>query len=113
MIIASASGQLWIRALVRSKFKHSKIILGTRLKLWCGGVVLASKNCRNTEKLRRIREKLGNEFDWDSSWSDHIADIPILKAAKKPYIICPKPEHALTFKKEFGEDVTILNWTTQ
>lgn len=113
IIIATASGQIWIRALLRKKFPHSKLIIGTRLKFCLGGVILASKNCRNSEKLRRIREQLGFDFEWVSSWSDHTADIPMLKEAQTPYIICPKKEHVVKFKKEFGEQVKILNWKTQ
>ncbi len=113
IIIATASGQLWIRALLRTKFPHSKMIIGTRLKFFCTGVILASKNCRNQEKLNRIRKQLGHDFEWESSWSDHTADIPILKAAKKPFIISPKPEHLVQFQETFGAKMTVYNWETK
>lgn len=112
IVIATASGQIWVRSLLRNKFKNSKLIIGTKLKFFAGGVILAGKNCRDHEKLRRIQEQLitKQQFVWHSSWSDHIADIPILKAAQMPYIICPKKKHVPIFKKEFGENVTILYW---
>jgi len=110
IIIATASGQIWIRALLREKFPKAKMIIGTKLRFFMGGVILASKNCRNHEKLRRIREQLGSDFDWESSWSDHTADLPILKAATNPYIVSPKDKHLETFKKEFGEHMKVLIW---
>ena len=74
---------------------------------------MSGKNCRDSEKLRRIRMKVGNEVTWHSSWSDHIADIPILKAAQTPHIISPKPEHIPIFKATFGDNVEILYWSAK
>lgn len=113
IIIATASGQIWVRSLLRKKFPKAKLIIGTKLKFFAGGVVLSGKNCRDHEKLRQIQIQCGETFNWHSSWSDHIADIPILKAAQKPYIIQPKPEHIPIFKKEFGENVEILYWSAE
>lgn len=110
IVIATASGQIWVRALLRKKFPKANLIIGTKLKFFACGVVLSGKNCRDKEKLRRIQTQLGNHFAWESSWSDHLADTPILKAAHTPYIICPKPKHIPIFQKEFGENVKILNW---
>lgn len=113
IVIATASGQIWVRSLLRKKFAHSNLIIGSRLKFFAGGVVLSSKNCRDVEKLHRIQKQMPKEFIWESSWSDHIADLPILKEAQTPYIICPKQKHVLIFKKELGENVKIFYWNTK
>ncbi|MES2616173.1 MAG: HAD-IB family phosphatase [Bdellovibrionota bacterium] len=112
VIVISASGTMWIRALLRSKFKKTRLIIGSRLGFCCGGVVLKSNNCYKEEKLRRIREILGDNFIWHSAWSDHIADLPMLRMAPLRYIVCPKAQHLEIFKREFKDNFTLLNWTT-
>lgn len=113
IVVATASGQIWVRTLLRKKFRNAKLIIGTKLKFFAGGVILCGKNCRDIEKLHRVKMQLGDDFVWHSSWSDHIADIPILKAAQTPHIISPTKEHVPIFKKEFGENVEILYWSPQ
>ena len=111
VIIISASGTPWLRALLRQKFTKSKLIIGSRLGFFAGGVVLKSKNCYEEEKIRRIEEQLGAEFEWHSAWSDHIADLPMLKKAKHAFVVCPKEKHRKIFEKELKGNFTLLNWT--
>lgn len=113
VVIISASGALWIRAILKDKFKHTKVIIGSRLQFFLGGVILKSKNCYEEEKLNRIQECLGDKFVWHSAWSDHIADLPMLKKAPLRYIICPKKKHIQIFDRELEKNYILLNWKTK
>jgi len=110
IVVISASGTTWIRALLRSKYKNFKLIIGSRLGFCLGGIVLTSKNCYHEEKIKRIQEILGDDFVWHSAWSDHIADLPMLKKAGLRYVISPKEKHVETFKQELSSDYTSLKW---
>lgn len=110
IIIVSASGATWIRALLRNKFKNSKLIIGSKLGFFFGGVILKSKNCYQEEKLKRIEEILNKNFIWHSAWSDHIADLPMLKKAPLRFIISPKKKHLPIFKRELKDNYTLLPW---
>jgi phosphatidylglycerophosphatase C len=112
IVIVSASGQCWIRALLRSKFKNCKLIIGSKLCFFLGGVILKSKNCYKDEKITRIESILGKNIIWHSAWSDHTADLPMLKKSKQRYIICPKKNHLKVFQQELNNNFTLLNWTT-
>lgn len=112
IIIVSASGNTWIRALLRKKYKHIRLIIGSKLGFFLGGVILKSKNCYKEEKLKRIDEILGENFHWHSSWSDHIADLPLLKKAPLRYVICPRNKHKIIFDQEFNKNYILLKWTT-
>ena len=110
IVIVTASGQTWVRGMLQGKYQDFKTIIGSKLKFFAGGVVLKSKNCYNEEKIKRIHEMLGNEFIWQSAWSDHIADLPMLVKSQERFIICPKEKHKNIFKNTLGDNYKILNW---
>ena len=112
IVIVSASGQCWIRALMRTKFKHNRLIIGSRLGFCLGGVVLKSPNCYQEEKIKRIEAILGKDIIWQSAWSDHIADLPMLKKSQLRFIICPKTKHLEIFKEELKENFTLVQWSS-
>jgi phosphatidylglycerophosphatase C len=111
-IVVTASGQAWVRALLRSQGLTFKVVIGSRLGFWAGGLVFISKNCYNTEKISRIKEFIKDPFVWHSSWSDHPADLPLLNQANLKYIISPKPMHKVEFEKALQGDYFLLNWTS-
>lgn len=113
IVVVTASGSIWVRGMLNGKFQHFKIIIGSKLGFFAGGVILKSKNCYNQEKINRIHNSLGENFIWQSAWSDHIADLPMLKQAQERYIICPKEKHKQIFLKELGTNMNILTWTSQ
>lgn len=109
----SASGQLWLRALLRYADPHDKIIIGSRLRFFFSGVVLASKNCYREEKLRRIHERLGSDIQWAAGYSDHIADIPMLSACAIRTLVNPKKHHLKTFETKLPKPFSQVTWHTR
>jgi len=91
---------------------QAKIIIGSKLKLFLGGVVFASPNCYDTEKVSRIRARLGANLEVHSGWTDHPADIPMLNLAERKNVICPKSKHMTHFERAFGQDgYSLRRWT--
>jgi len=113
IVIVTASGQTWVRGMLHGKYPHFKLIIGSKLKFFAGGVILKSKNCYHKEKIRRIQEALGENIIWQSAWSDHIADLPMLLKSQERYVICPKNKHKKIFKQKLGENFILLNWTVK
>ena len=110
IVIVTASGQTWVRGMLKEKYQNFKIVIGTKLKFFAGGVVLKSKNCFNEEKIIRIHQMLGNNFIWHSAWSDHVADLPMLLKSQTRFIICPKEKHKKIFEEKLAHNYKILNW---
>lgn len=112
IVVVSASGATWIHACLRAyNTGPVRAVIGSRLAFYWGGVVLTGKNCYGEEKIDRIYKTLGSSFVWHSSWTDHVADLPLLKKAPKRYVICPKPAHLPTFQTELGDTYELLQWT--
>lgn len=110
IVVVTASGQTWVRGMLHGKYSHFKLIIGSKLTFYAGGVILKSKNCYESEKIKRIHEALGENIIWHSAWSDHIADLPMLLKSQERYIICPKEKHKKIFEKRLEKNFKLLNW---
>ncbi|WGL60008.1 HAD-IB family phosphatase [Pigmentibacter sp. JX0631] len=110
IVIVTASGQTWVRGMLHGKVQNIRLIIGSELTYFAGGVILKSKNCYQAEKIKRIEKILGTNIEWHSGWSDHIADLPMLSLAKERHIICPKKKHLKIFEKNLNGNFKLHNW---
>lgn len=112
IVVISASGAYWVRhALAHMTKSPLRLVIGSQLGFFMGGVIYKSKNCYKEEKIQRIDALLGKNFTWHSSYSDHIADLPLLKKACHRFLVNPTQAHLPTFKCQLQENYTILSWT--
>lgn len=72
------------------------------------GAVVAARHCHNEEKMRMLRE-LGWS-DIDAAYSDSWADLPLLRAARRPVVVNPKPGAIERFRAALPPGTPILNW---
>src|SRR5690606_12948924 len=72
------------------------------------GAVIATRHCHAEEKMRMLREA-GYE-NIDVAYSDSSADLPLLRAAKHPVVVNPKPGRVDMFRRVLGSSTPILNW---
>ena len=106
----SASGQIWLRALLNSQDKGFKTIIGSKLGFFAGGVILKGNNCYNKEKLTRIINFLNKSIIWKKGYSDHPADIPMLEKCQERFVVSPKEKHLKQFREELNHDFKKLEW---
>lgn len=81
-VIISASPEFLLDPVIK-KLNAYKLI-GTKINPRTG--VIIGKNCFGEEKLKRLRRSF-KEFDVAEAYSDHLSDMPILKLARKRYIV--------------------------
>src|SRR5690554_2169702 len=90
---------------------HEKVpVIGTAIGPRLGAVV-ATRHCHYEEKMRMLREAGYAEID--VAYSDSSADLPLLRAAKRPVVVNPKPGRVAMFRRVLGADTPILNWGCQ
>lgn len=83
IVIASASPEFELRH--AAKLLGGYTLIGTRCDEATGALI--GKNCKGEEKLRRIRETVG-EFTVRAMYTDdEKADAPLLAAAQEQYIV--------------------------
>ena len=72
------------------------------------GAVVATRHCHNEEKMRMLRER--GYGDVAVAYSDSSADLPLLKAARAPVVVNPKPARIEMFRRVLPAGTPILNW---
>lgn len=72
------------------------------------GAITAKRHCHNVEKMRMLAE-LGYA-DIAVAYSDSTADLPLLKAARSPVVVNPKPKRVALFHEVLPAGTPILNW---
>ena len=87
---------------------HSDVpVIGTVVGPRAGAMV-AIRHCHHEEKMRMLRER--GYGDIDMAYSDSMADLPLLKAARRPVVVNPKPGRVEAFGRELPVGTPILNW---
>ncbi|MFZ9521318.1 MAG: HAD-IB family phosphatase [Silvanigrellaceae bacterium] len=108
----SASGEYWLRVLLKDMDPGAKLIVGSRLMIFFGGVTLRGPNCLGDEKIRRLRALLPADTIWSCAYSDHRADLPLLLASRNRVVVNPTPRNLRAFQNALGSDgFTVAHWT--
>jgi len=66
------------------------------------------RHCHHEEKMRMLRER--GYADIAVAYSDSHADLPLLKAARKPVVVNPKSSREAWFRRVLPEGTALLNW---
>jgi phosphatidylglycerophosphatase C len=88
---------------------HEKVpVIGTKVGPRLGAV-MAVRHCHAEEKVRMIRDA-GYVGEIASAYSDSSVDLPLLRAARLPVVVNPKPDAVELFRRELPAGTPILNW---
>lgn len=79
-------------------------LVGPRL-----GAVGALRHCHSEMKMTMLREA-GYTAPVEVAYSDSSADLPLLKAARRPVVVNPKPRRIEMFRRVLPAGTPILNW---
>ncbi|KRD34025.1 haloacid dehalogenase [Lysobacter sp. Root916] len=79
-------------------------LVGARL-----GAVGALRHCHSEMKMTMLREA-GYTAPVEVAYSDSSADLPLLKAARRPVVVNPKPRRIEMFRRVLPPGTPILNW---
>ena len=75
------------------------------------GAMVATRHCHHEEKMRMLRER--GYGDIEVAYSDSSADLPLLRAARRPVVVNPKPGRVEYFRRVLPAGTPILNWGCQ
>jgi phosphatidylglycerophosphatase C len=78
-------------------------VVGPRL-----GAVMARRHCHAQMKMTMLRET--GYADIAVAYSDSSADLPLLRAARAPVVVNPKPGRVAMFREVLPPGTPILNW---
>lgn len=107
VVIATGAPPELARAILAFVAHESVPVIGTAVGPRLGAIV-ATRHCHAEEKMRMLREQ--GYAHIDIAYSDSSADLPLLKAARAPVVVNPKPGAVAMFRRVLPAGTPILNW---
>ncbi|MFC0676848.1 HAD-IB family phosphatase [Lysobacter korlensis] len=108
VVIATGAPPELARAILTFVAHEDVPVVGTKVGPRLFGV-MATRHCHHEMKMTMLREA-GFTGDVAIAYSDSSADMPLLKTAKRPVVVNPKPDKVDTFRRELPPGTPILNW---
>ena len=107
VVIATGAPPELARAILDFVAHEDLPVIGSLGERFLGGYVTAV-HCHAGNKMRMLR---AHGFgDIDVAYSDSSADLPLLKAARNPVVVNPKPGRVAMFRRVLPPGTPILNW---
>jgi phosphatidylglycerophosphatase C len=107
VLVATGAPPELARAILDFVAHEDLPVIGSIGEPFLGGYI-TGQHCHAANKMRMI---------WDAgydriavAYSDSPADLPLLKAARKPVVVNPKASAVATFKRVLPAGTPILNW---
>lgn len=108
VVVATGAPPELARAILEFVAHEDLPVVGTKVGPRYGGVG-ARRHCHAEMKMTMLREA-GFTAPVAIAYSDSSADLPLLKAARKPVVVNPKAEHVAMFRRVLPEGTPVLNW---
>lgn len=108
VVIATGAPPELARAILKFVAHEDVPVVGTQVGPRLGGLG-AQRHCHNEMKMTMLREAgFGGEIA--TAYSDSSADLPLLRAARRPVVVNPKHRSVRMFRRVMPEGTPILNW---
>lgn len=107
VVVATGAPPELARAILGFVAHEDVPVIGTAVgPRW--GAVVATRHCHNEEKMRMLRER--GYGDIEVAYSDSTADLPLLRAARRPVVVNPKRGREGFFRQVLPAGTPVLNW---
>jgi phosphatidylglycerophosphatase C len=107
VVIATGAPPELARAILDFVAHEDLPVIGSLGERFLGGYVTA-QHCHAENKMRMLRAH--GHGDIDVAYSDSCADLPLLRAARRPVVVNPKPGRVAYFRKVLPPGTPVLNW---
>lgn len=107
VVIATGAPPELARAILDFVAHEDLPVIGSLGERFLGGYVTA-QHCHAENKMRMLRAH--GHGDIAIAYSDSCADLPLLRAAREPVVVNPKPGRVEYFRKVLPPGTPILNW---
>lgn len=108
VVIATGAPPELARAILAFVAHEDVPVVGTLVGPRLGGVG-ALRHCHSEMKMTMLREA-GYAAPVEVAYSDSSADLPLLKAARRPVVVNPKARRIAMFQRVLPPGTPILNW---
>lgn len=108
VVIATGSLEPLAQALLNHADLGDIPLVASTLRPFLGGLV-RDQHCFSSNKISMLAAR-GFAPPWDIAYTDHHADLPVLKLSAERYLISPKPKCLARIQQALSIEATILMW---
>lgn len=107
VVIATGAPPALARQVLAASNQQDVPVIGSLLGPWLGGLV-ACRHCHAEVKVAMLAEAGVTRID--RAYSDSLADLPLLRAAREPVVVNPKSSAIPMFRACLPAGTPLLNW---
>jgi phosphatidylglycerophosphatase C len=107
VVVATGAPPELARAILDFVAHQDLPVIGSLSRPFLGGLV-TREHCHHENKMRMVRDAGYGPID--IAYSDSVADLPLLLAARKPVVVNPKPGRVEFFRRVLPPGTPIFNW---
>jgi len=108
VVIATGCLEPLARALLQRAGLGGVPLVASTLRPFLGGMV-RDAHCFGPNKIPMLAAR-GFAPPWDVAYTDHHADLPVLRHSAERYLVSPKPDCLSRIEQALGEKATVLAW---
>ena len=108
VVVATGSLQPLAKALMEHAGLGQVPLVASTLRPFLGGLV-RDQHCFGPNKIPMLTAR-GFAPPWAIAYTDHHADLPVLKLSAERYLVSPKPECLARIKQALAGESIILAW---
>lgn len=107
VVVATGAPPELARAILDFVAHQDLPVVGSLGRRLLGGYV-TDQHCHAENKMRMLRARGFGAVE--TAYSDSSADLPLLRAARRPVVVNPKPGRVAMFRRVLPTGTPILNW---
>ncbi|HEY0309616.1 MAG TPA: haloacid dehalogenase-like hydrolase, partial [Luteimonas sp.] len=107
VVVATGAPPELARAILDFVAHQDLPVVGSLGRRLLGGYV-TDQHCHAENKMRMLRARGFGAVE--TAYSDSSADLPLLRAARRPVVVNPKPGRVAMFRRVLPPGTPILNW---
>ena len=107
VLVATGAPPELARAILDFVAHQDLPVVGSLGERFLGGYV-TTQHCHSENKMRMIRARGFGAIE--TAYSDSVADLPLLHAARHPVVVNPKPGRVAHLRKVLPAGTPVLNW---
>jgi phosphatidylglycerophosphatase C len=108
VVIATGALEILVCEILDAEGIRDVGVVGSSMRRFLGGMV-ARQHCYGARKITMLRER-GFAPPWAFVYSDHEADLPLLRAGATQFVVNPKPRSAAQLLAELGSSACVVTW---
>jgi phosphatidylglycerophosphatase C len=108
VVVATGAFEDLARDILANEGIRNVTVVGSSMRRVLGGMVV-DQHCYGPHKIPMLQQR-GFEPPWAFVYSDHEADLPLLRSGIRQFVVNPKPRTAARLMAVLGPSATVVTW---